>query len=242
MTNFRNDLVLLTGMDVSIPECQLVIHQPTLNEISMMGERDFFIAGTIICVSKNAFQELDNIDISNLQLMMKIFGENQEKKILVQNLLTIMCPQYRVNFTPRSILFRPIDENDAMVVIDDNNFTHFQKAVKEVLCMSQSEKDNFNPQGEQAKAIAQKLMRARQRVAAQKEKDGNNGSTLAQYISTISVGLHLSIQEVSKFTLYQIYDLMERLGMYINWDIEIRAKMAGSTSDTKPENWMRKIH
>ena len=38
-----SSLVLMAGADIPIPECQLIIHQPTLREIAFIGESDFFI-------------------------------------------------------------------------------------------------------------------------------------------------------------------------------------------------------
>ena len=45
-------LALMTGVDIPIPECQLILHQPTLKEISMMGEKDFFIGAHTLCINK----------------------------------------------------------------------------------------------------------------------------------------------------------------------------------------------
>ena len=36
-------LALMTGIDIPVPELQTVIHQPTIKEISYMGEQDFFV-------------------------------------------------------------------------------------------------------------------------------------------------------------------------------------------------------
>jgi hypothetical protein len=30
--------------------------------------------------------------------------------------------------------------------------------------------------------------------------------------------------------------------LYKNWDIDIRAKLAGAGGETKPEDWMKNIH
>ena len=35
---FDYRLALMTGMDIPIPECQIALHQPTIKEISMIGE------------------------------------------------------------------------------------------------------------------------------------------------------------------------------------------------------------
>ena len=35
-------LALMAGVDIPIPECQLILHQPKLKEIALLGEKDFF--------------------------------------------------------------------------------------------------------------------------------------------------------------------------------------------------------
>ena len=42
-------LALMTGNDIPIPECQLVLHQPTIKEIAFLGETDFFIGVQTLC-------------------------------------------------------------------------------------------------------------------------------------------------------------------------------------------------
>jgi len=60
---------------------------------------------------------------------------------------------------------------------------------------------SFNPKGAKAKEIAEKLMRARERVAAQKQDSG--GSIFAQYMSVLTIGLgSMSIQDCENLTMY----------------------------------------
>jgi hypothetical protein len=40
---FDYRLALMTGVDIPIPELQLVLHQPTIEEISRLGEESFFV-------------------------------------------------------------------------------------------------------------------------------------------------------------------------------------------------------
>jgi hypothetical protein len=35
-------LALMTGIDIPVPECQIVVHQPKIKEISYVGEKDFY--------------------------------------------------------------------------------------------------------------------------------------------------------------------------------------------------------
>jgi len=46
-------LALMTGVDIPVPECQLIVHQPNLTDIAFIGETDFFIGMQCLCISKN---------------------------------------------------------------------------------------------------------------------------------------------------------------------------------------------
>ena len=115
--------------------------------------------------------------------------------------------------------------------------------ISSVFCINSGpmETQSFNPQGQKAKEIAEKLMRARQRVAAQKQDGG--GSIFAQYISVLTVGLNsMSLKECQELTMYQLFDLVERYMLYVNWDLDIRSRLAGAKGDKQPDNWMKNIH
>ena len=43
-------------------------------------------------------------------------------------------------------------------------------------------------------------------------------------------------------TIFQIYDLVERLMLHTNWDMDIKARLAGAKADKELENWMKSIH
>jgi hypothetical protein len=85
-------------------------------------------------------------------------------------------------------------------------------------------------------------MRGRQRVAAQKD-GGTTQSAFSRYLSILTIGLgSMSLHNLTNCTMYQLYDLIERYILYINWDINIRTRLAGGKPDTQPEDWMKNIH
>ena len=49
------NLALMSGIDIPVPECQLVIHQPTISEISFIGEEDVFVGVPTLCLNKTMF-------------------------------------------------------------------------------------------------------------------------------------------------------------------------------------------
>ena len=237
-------LALMCGTDIPVPECQLIIHQPRIKEIALIGELDFFAGIQCLCLNKSMFVKDESLlqNTNNFQIFMTIMQEKEaaEKKIAVQQVCTLLFPDYKINFTPRSLMFMG---KDGIVQIDENNFEYLQSALNSVCCLRSGPMDqqSFNPADEKAREIAEKLMRGRQRVAAQ--KGDANTSIFSQYLSILTVGLHsISLKDAMDLTIFQLYDLIERYTLYMNWDMDIRSRLAGGKPDHEPENWMKNIH
>ena len=237
-------LSLMCGTDYPVPECQLIIHQPTIKEIALIGELDFFAGIQCLCLNKSMFVKDESLlqNTNNFQIFMTIMQEKEaaEKKIAVQQVCTLLFPDYKINFTPRSLMFMG---KDGIIQIDENNFEYLQSALSSVCCLRSGPMDqqSFNPADEKAREIAEKLMRGRQRVAAQ--KGDVNASIFSQYLSILTVGLHsMSLKDAMDLTMFQLYDLIERYTLYMNWDMDIRSRLDGAKPDSQPENWMKNIH
>lgn len=237
-------LALMTGIDIPVPECKLVVHQPRLEEIAYLGDTPFFTGTQTLCIYKSMFVQgnVDLDDIKNFQIFMMVMTEKEttDKKRCVLDVLKILFPNYKVLLTPRSLVFQ--GEGMESVMIDEENFDFLQEVLRAVFCVNQGPMDQqaFNPADEKAKEIAEKLMRGRQRVAAQ--KGSSNSSIFVRYLSVLSMGLHIPIQELQKYTMFQFYDLIERYSLWLNWDIDIRTRLAGGKPDSHPENWMKDLH
>ena len=237
-------LALITGADIPIPECQLVLHQPTIKEIAFMGEHEFFVGVQTLTLHKSMFMDKDKgvpESITNFQIFMTIVNgkETADKKEIVKQLFLIIFPKYKVLFTPNSILFQDDNGNH---MVDASNFESLQEILRMVFCVNSTDMDKqaFNPANDAAKEIAEKLMRGSQRVAAQSGE--NNHSIFSQYLSVLAIGTQLGFNELQTYTMYQIFDLMERYSLYTNWDIDLRCRLAGGKPDTQPDNWMKNIH
>lgn len=237
-------LALMTGVDIPIPECQVILHQPTIKEIALIGEQSFFTGVQCLCIDKEmCFQdEFLLANTTNFQVFMTVINEKEmiDKKESVLSVLTILFPDYKVLFTPRALIFNK-DQGSAMV--DETNFEALQLVLHDIFCLHNSDQGKFNPANDVAKKIAEKLKRGRQRVAQQKANDNNGASTLSMYLSILTVGLHsMSLCDCINLTMYQIYDLIERYTLYVNWDIDMRSRLAGAKPDKPVDNWMKNIH
>ena len=238
-------LALMCGTDYPVPECQLILHQPRIKEISLIGESDFFSGIQCLCLNKSMFvkDESDLSNVNNFQIFMTIMSEKEaaDKKAAVQQVCTLLFPKNKVLFTPRSMMIMGGEEGN--IQIDENNFEYLQTAISNICCMKTGPMDqqSFNPANAKAREIAEKLMRGRQRVAAQKGE--NNTSIFSQYLSILTIGVgSMSLEEITNLTMYQLYDLVERYMLYVNWDMDVRCRLAGGKPEGQPDNWMKNIH
>ena len=237
-------LALMTGVDIPIPELQTTIHQPSIKEISFMGEQEFFVGLQTLSISKNLLTQGKTLlgSTTNFQIFMTIMKEQEtrDKKDAVLSFFQLIFPGTRIIMTPASILLNR-EENQSM--IDESNFEVFQNYIKEIFCINSGPMDQatFNPADEKARQIAEKLMRGRQRVAEQKGE--SNCSAFGRYLSILTIGLNsMSLSDAMNLTMYQMYDLVERYTLYLNWDLDIRTRLAGGKPDSSPDDWMKNIH
>lgn len=236
-------LALTCGTDYPVPECQLIVHQPRINEIALIGESDFFSGIQCLCLNKTMFVKDESLleNTNNFQIFMTIIQEKEtaDKKVAVQQVCTLLFPKHRVLFTPRAMILN--GDNDS-IIIDETNFEFLQQALTNICCLKTGPMDqqSFNPANTKAREIAEKLMRGRQRVAAQKGE--SNISIFSQYLSILTIGLGISLQEMTNLTMFQLYDLVERYMLYINWDMDVRCRLAGGKPEGQADNWMKNIH
>ena len=205
------DLALFTGVDIPVPECGIIIHQPTIKEISMIGEKQFLTGAQMLCIDKDSLKQdgKDLSNTSNFQVFMTIISaeEMKETKAAIIEAMSLIVPNSKITFTPRSLL---LNYNGTNIIIDEGNFEYFQDILRQVFCLKKKEEE-FNPANAAAARIAEKIKKGRQKVA--QLKGDTVGSIYARYISALAVGLHLPLDSLINYTIYQIQDLLERFSL-----------------------------
>lgn len=233
-------LALMSGIDIPIPDCSLILHQPTIKEIAYLGETVFFTGAQCLCINKSMYQGQIPEETQSFDLLMMLLQDKrtEDKRDAVQAVLNILFPNYNIFITPRAIAF---NHPDGTFTLDEGNFESLQTVLKSVLCLGAAGQEAYNPANKKAQEIADKLMKARQKIAQQ--KGSSAGSVFAQYASILTVGLHsMSLESVLNLTMFQLYDLVERYMLYVNWDLDVKSKLAGGKSETKVDNWMKELH
>ena len=247
-------LQLMAGTPIPIPELGTSLHQPTIKEISFLGEESYFSSLQMLCFNKqiimaanpqgsSALQAMNNFQIFMTLVTDPEMKNVNEKRNAIISMFVLLFPGYTAQFLPHSIYFNNA-ETQHHFVLDENNFDAFQLVITDMAGMNNTtggQNSNFKPANKKAAEIAAKLMKGRQK-AAQLRGEGE-GSVLARYVSILTIGLNaMPLSEAMNLTMYQMYDLVERYTLYLNWDLDIRTRLAGGKPDSKPDDWMKNIH
>ena len=133
---FDYRLALATGIDIPIPELQTIVHQPTVLEISMIGETDFFTGIQLLCLNKTMYVEDERLlaETNNFQIFITLIGQKElaDKKLAIDQVLTLLFPKAKVIFTPRSII---LNYGETTVTIDESNFEILQGLLRNIFCL-----------------------------------------------------------------------------------------------------------
>ena len=246
-----DSLTLISGIDVPIPEIGVNIHQPTIREIAYIGEKSFYEAAQTIIIQKEDFiNRLENITqedktalslMSNFEIFLKLVEANPLSSTKVQMLLSLLFPDFNSSIEERFIyLVNPKEQKN--ILINDSTFEILQEVITTILCLqSGNTKEEFNPQGDRAREIAEKIKRGRERAARLKGEKKQQSNFLSKYISGLGIGTNtLNIHNVLDLTLYQLLNQLERYGLYTQYNISIQAKMAGA-KDVEDVDWLKDI-
>ena len=122
-----SDLQLLSGNDIPFPAAQITIHQPTIKEIGLIGEEEFFTGQQILNFSKDILAEEDKVNLedkTNFDILIAILREQnavmQYNRNCVNNVLALIFPNYDITFEKDCI--KLVKENEERIeCIDAHN-------------------------------------------------------------------------------------------------------------------------
>lgn len=243
-----NNLSLLTGADIPFPEGKLIIHQPTLKEIGYIGENTFFLGCSFLSFSKDILSNKDKIrleqidDFNILMSIMKDKNIGKELKVNIesaQQVLLLLFPNQNIILEDEQI---KIGEDG---FIDKSNFNQFKAILKEMFSLSfklDNVQKDFKPVNNTAAAIAEKLKKRHEQLSRRNGGDGKDIQIFGRYMSIVSAYSGISFIDLQQYTVFQLYDIFNRIQLKINYDIIFQAKMAGAKDVKNPDDWMKDLY
>lgn len=244
----KNILLLLSKNDVPFPEAQVSIHQPTLKEIAFIGEENFFNALRFLNFKRDRFftelpKELENK--TDFEIMMLLLSSKQPvvQKEAVAALLTLLFPNHEVRFAANEIILLNRADAANMIRLNVATYESFTQILTDMFCLDDEDLSgrDYNASDGKAQRIVEKLRKGKERVARQKNGDFENSkgiTLLASYASILATGKSISLNEVMDYTVYQLKTEIKRYRLKVEYDIYIKAKLAGAKDLQTPDDWM----
>lgn len=241
-----DELLLLSGNDIPFPEAQLTIHQPRIKDIAYITEQKFWPGCELLKFNKESLAVEDKINLSNMSNFNIIMMMMQEKtleshmaRLNVMSILALIFPTYEIMLNKKAILLRN-SETGQVHEINENNFDVFKQILISMFCLTNKENKEYDPSGELARKIADKLKRGREQRA--KLAPETKIAILSRYISILAVGEQKDINDLMNYTVYQLMDEFRRFELKIHYDSWDRCRIAGATGLEEPEDWFKDIH
>lgn len=234
----------LSGQQVIVKECNIVISQPKVKDIVLQGEEKFLSAVQILGHSDRFLKEIKqgNPELSALEdfnIILSAADQDEDLRDNINTFLDLIFPMYNVFINNSAINFSlRNDENDKIIgQINPFTFPAFQEVILELFePQSGDKKIEYNPVGDRAKAIAEKIKKGRARVEKQKAKSGEeNQSLFGTYASVLSVGMNMDINIFFNYTPFQLYDTFIRYWKKVSSDFYQRVSTMPMMDTSKME-------
>ena len=239
-----DELQLTTGIDIPVEGLGVTLRQPKICDIAILGEQKYFMALSIFGLTTKTLR-IQTPDATNWMVFQQTLNQKIEG---VKNMRTFMTNflqlffNEKVNLGPRSIMIQTPGE---IKNIEPEDFDYFQYLVGLIggskLLTPVEEK--FKPKNKKAAEIAEKMKKARKRLAKVKAAqngtaDQENKGFLARYIRVAAIASPNSMSEINNLTLLQLNDIVQTYLAKEAYDLEIKSRLAGAKGDKELVHWM----
>lgn len=243
---------LLDTAQIDYEFCDLKIHQPTLKELSegLKEEQYLFFCLKIFSDSLKDMFSIMGItgQLKEYDFLYLLLSDNpltREKyaiqRIYLNKFLEILFPKAEIEIYNDNIM---IKENDLIIMINDDNLQEFKQIIRKMfkldfLFSNNGQGSDYNPANEAARKIAEKFKKSQIKLAAEKGEVNRIG-IIENYVSILSVGLNTTPKHICEtMTLYNLLTIFERFKMRLEWDLDIKIKLAGGGGEghESPKVW-----
>ena len=234
---------------------ETIIHQPTIYELSevMEEEQNLFFCLKIFSDSLKEMFDIfgvqEEIKLQEYDYLYLLLSDNPltkekyaEQRVYLIKFLDLLFPNAEINIYQDNIM---IKQNDIITLIDRDNLLDFKQIIRKMFKLDflfsggNGQNPEYNPANETAKKIAEKFKQSRVKVAAEKGETNKVG-IIENYVSILSVGLKTTPKQICEsMTLYNLLTVFERMRLKIEWDLDIKVKLAGGGSENheSPKVW-----
>jgi len=241
-----NSLNLMTGTDILIDNYSVKIHQPSMKEISIIGEERFFKSLNLFIVEYDDLkqnliddlvtnngdigeEDLDTIkNFNDLDILLLLCRSDEETTRILSDMFNLIFKDYKFEFLKTELTMTITDTEGAIVTMDIDLFNNIKNIISQIFIFNKLfDKDKYNPANDRAKEIIKKLEKSKKKIEAQNDSPNKADSFFANLISILGV-TGQNVNEISNLTIYQLYNQFERYNLYMQYNQSLQAAIAGA--------------
>lgn len=244
----NNPLLFFTNNDIPFPSAKMIIHNPTINELGLIGEESFRVALQMILHLPKDTKSQDNfasIDKEDFDIFIEMINRKDERSIEYKNyfsdLLSLIFPKYNFRIKQKDIQFlNKVEEDKDNHFIDSTNFKEFCEIISKMFSSNDVESDKtYNPADGRAAKIAEKLKKRKKGNG--QDIDTNSISVYKRYASIMSIGMQMDLNIFLNYTVNQLETQFKRYTLWMKYDNLFKIKLAGGSSEEEIEDWMQEV-
>ena len=235
--------LLLSGNDIPFPKARVTLHTPTIKEIAYIGEESFLVGCNFLNFNKELLSVEDKSGLENksdFDIFMSVMNSRDKAKHKTDAVmvLALLFPQYKIKIEQDKILLQLENFSSS---INEQNYDEFKSIICQLFCLGGDGSGAYNPADALAAKIADKLKKRKEKLEKAKT-DADDIAIYSTYISILSVGLKKDMNELFNYSVYQLKEEFERFRLKEEFDLYVRAKLAGAQDLEEVDNWMENIH
>lgn len=254
-------LEVLTGAPIPLISLGLSVKQPTIKEISLIGEDFYFMAVGVFGQSDRELfmSRLDNDGLTeqeirerDMQLSIQMSTDYsvfqyyvssiQEIRIAIESLFYVIFPELsNVEWLPRIGVQLCFGENSK--ILTEESFAELKNIITTVFDYSnQAEQEKaYNPANKMASDIAEKIKKAKEIRSRQRPDSQKSESVLADICTIVSAVNNIPITEVIDYTYPQLSIMYERCTLLQGYTNQIRMGAFGGIKEEDVIDWTRAL-
>ena len=241
-----DNLMLLHGKPILIPETPISVFPIKLKEISAIGTYVFFDYLSFATIDignlpidflkeENSFTDIER---TLLYLIMVSKNDIKFKRKFCDSVAFFTKEKFLYN-TDESYFYFLIEEKE--IIMNIHVLEAFQYIVKRQNFLIHPERE-FKPANKKAAEIIEKRLKGRKKVEDIKNRDGDTPAFDDLVASVAAKGNSLKLFNIWNLNYYAFNDQLQRLRMIEDYDIGIKSLMAGADSKkVKLKYWIRSI-
>ena len=239
--------LFLSGQDVPIVECNIIVHQPTIKQIAIFKETSFISAVQLFSqVDENIakLRELNPLteQFSDFELLMALLNQDDKMKKSVNDFFELIFPRYVIEIRDKEICFYQDDRRVGM--INFYNYKVFCDTINKLFGLP-TDKKKYNPANKKAEELVNKFKKRAEILAKQKGKKDDSPSLYGSYVSILSVGMNLDLNILLNYTPFQLYDTFDRYWKKNSSDFYQRVStmpMMDTSKMEEPDSWTNNLY